>query len=174
MTLEAPAKKAMIRNLKTEWRDQVTGRKRQKIYRALDVGTTAAGVQPWFWHWQAIWQLVRAWQAAWGLPSTLIAMPTPKVDEQSAMKQWFKRKCSWVLPRKHRALSTSRHLDAPDARPTTATANVQVPSTNVSPPLPVSPAQPPTVPRPTGSIGKHISQPSPVSIAIKPVHRDRS
>ena len=61
-------------------------------------------------------------------------MSPPQNDEQSS-----KRSCSWlrlVLPRKHRASSTSRYPDV-DARPTTTT---DVPS-SLSCPLPVSPAQ---------------------------------
>ena len=39
------------------------------------------------------------------------------------MKQWINRNAfSSILPRKHRASSKSRHLDAPDARPTTTAA----------------------------------------------------
>ena len=68
------------------------------------------------------------------------SMSTPQDDEQSTVKQRFKRNFSRVLllPRKHRASSTSRYSESP-ARPTTTATDV--PSTSVSRPLPISPAQ---------------------------------
>lgn len=110
----------------------------------------------WFWHWQAAGSCVAAALAVDLFP-TVIDMSTPQYDKQLAKKQsWFKRICSWLLPCKHRASSTSQH---PDARPTTATTTAtDVPFNNVSP-LPVSPAQPSTVSRPMG-IGEHISHAS--------------
>lgn len=85
------------------------------------------------------------------------------------MEQWIKR----ILPHKRRASPTSQYPDSPyhDAPPHTTTA-IDVPSTSISRPLSVSPAQgtsrvdlvqsnvianqqPLTVPGPTG-IGEHI------------------
>ena len=62
---------------------------------------------------------------------------TVQDDERSTTKQLLKRNASSsVIPNKHPA-STSRHRDAPDARPTTTATDV--PSTGASRPLLVSP-----------------------------------
>ena len=96
-------------------------------------------------------------------------MSTPQDDQKSAMKQWFKRNCSWVL------CQASLIQDVPDALPMT-----DVPSASVSRPLPFSLAQaggpscvdtnqPSTVPGPR-DIGEHVVI-FRVSIDINPVHR---
>ena len=76
------------------------------------------------------------------------------------MKQWFIRTFSCLPPRKDQleTSSTSRHSDAPNAQSTPTTTTNNVPLTSVSP-LPVSPVQPPTVPRPKG-MGEHIGHAS--------------
>ena len=95
-----------------------------------------------------------------GPSHTLIAMSAHK---QSAMEQWFKRNCSWAVPRKRPASSTSQHPDAPDAdtsvprslpaSPAQGTSRVDIVQSNVTM------SQPPTVPVPT-AIGEHIGHAS--------------
>ena len=104
--------------------------------------------------------------------------------KQSSMEQWFKRNCSWAIPRNRRVSSTSQHLDA---LPKTTTTNY--PPTTVSRPLPLRPEQgtssvdfvkpniivdqPSTVPDFTCSIvGEYIGLPH-VSIVVNPIHRSQ-
>jgi hypothetical protein len=97
--------------------------------------------------------------------------------KESEMEQWFKRNCSWVVPRKRPPKSTTQHQDAPNAAS-------DVPSTSStvsrgSRPLPATPAQgtsrvdlqsngimnqPSTAPAP--GIGEHIGHASCIVLAF--------